>query len=291
MKVLFVSNFCSHLFLILLPRIGQVAPFRPAPAVARTARQSTRLLYRDDRETQEATLIVPQEDISSEAPEAWVRDSTTASIGPMEAIVTKATMVSYIASMCLALPAALLPIALLHQSKLVTKSQSEHLALTAGQACARSLFAIMPFCDLTISGHKDENPEPTIWVANHVSQIDTFLLLVADLELRGSNKRPIKVIYWKGLDENPITRMFFHMAGFIPVDMEANGAGVPNVYDQNSFKSMLRQTKRALQEGFDVLMMPEGQLNPTPEKGLLPVFGGACKSLLIIVYCLTTRAS
>jgi len=116
----------------------------------------------------------------------------------------------------------------------------------------------------------------TIWVANHVSALDTFLLLAADYkQLRGRNKRPVKVIYWKGLDDNFVTRLFFHLAGFIPIDMVANGSGNPNEYDRSSFKKMVKQVKRAFDDKFDLLIMPEGQLNPTPEKGLLPVYGGA----------------
>lgn len=65
------------------------------------------------------------------------------------------------------------------------------------------------------------------------------------------------------------------MAGFIPVDMENNGNGNPNKYDPSSFKSMLKSVKTAINEGFDILVLPEGQLNPTPEAGLQPVFPGA----------------
>ena len=59
--------------------------------------------------------------------------------------------------------------------------------------------------------------------------------------------------------------------------MEANGSGVPNKYDKASFIRLLRQTKKAFEEGFDILVLPEGQLNPWPEKGLLEVFPGAHK--------------
>ena len=63
------------------------------------------------------------------------------------------------------------------------------------------------------------------------------------------------------------------MAGFIPIDMAANGNGHPNEYHKASFKNMLRETKQAINEGFDIFILPEGQLNPTPEAGLNPVFG------------------
>jgi hypothetical protein len=38
-------------------------------------------------------------------------------------------------------------------------------------------------------------PEPSIWCANHVSAIDTFLFLATDDKLRGKARRPIKVVY------------------------------------------------------------------------------------------------
>jgi hypothetical protein len=38
---------------------------------------------------------------------------------------------------------------------------------------------------------------------------------------------------------------------------------------------MLKLTKEAFDDGFDVLVFPEGQLNPNPEAGLLPVYAGA----------------
>ena len=69
----------------------------------------------------------------------------------------------------------------------------------------------------------------------------------------------------------------FQLCGFIPVDMEANGSGEPNQYNRASFKNLLKQVKRAFDEGFDILILPEGQLNPHPARGLLPVFTGAHK--------------
>lgn len=80
---------------------------------------------------------------------------------------------------------------------------------------------------------------------------------------------------WKQLEDNPITKLLFHQCGFIPVQMADNGHGKENDYDRSSFRSLLKDTKRAFAEGFDVGILPEGQLNPTPEQGLLPVFSGA----------------
>ncbi len=65
------------------------------------------------------------------------------------------------------------------------------------------------------------------------------------------------------------------MSGFIPVEMEDNGNGSANQYKKSSFKALLKSIKEAFDDGFDIGILPEGQLNPSPEKGLQPVFGGA----------------
>jgi 1-acyl-sn-glycerol-3-phosphate acyltransferase len=77
------------------------------------------------------------------------------------------------------------------------------------------------------------------------------------------------------LEDNPVTKLLFQQCGFIPVQMSANKAGEDNDYDLNSFKALLKSSKKAFEEGFDIGLLPEGQLNPEPEKGLLPCFSGA----------------
>ena len=87
-----------------------------------------------------------------------------------------------------------------------------------------------------------------------------------------------KYIYipqWQQLENNPVTKLLFRQAGFIPVQMSANGHGEANDYDRTSFKSLLTSAKQAFVEGFDIAILPEGQLNPHPEQGLLPLFSGA----------------
>lgn len=100
-------------------------------------------------------------------------------------------------------------------------------------------------------------------------------MLALDKQMRGKKRRPIKILYWKGLESNLVTKFLFRMCGFIPVDMADNGNGVANEYDPKSFKQMLKSTKAAINEGFDIGLLPEGQPNPTPEKGLQPIFTGA----------------
>ena len=77
------------------------------------------------------------------------------------------------------------------------------------------------------------------------------------------------------MEDNPVTKLLFQQCGFIPVQMTANKAGEDNEYDMKSFKNMMKLAKQAFQEGFDIGILPEGQLNPDPEKGLLPCFSGA----------------
>jgi len=57
--------------------------------------------------------------------------------------------------------------------------------------------------------------------------------------------------------------------------MTANKPGEDNEYNPASFKAFLKSCKQAFADGFDVGILPEGQLNPSPEKGLAPIFNGA----------------
>lgn len=195
----------------------------------------------------------------------------------VKASLTKFLMMSFLTGMCLSLTVTLLPqrllFGLLGERHRIRK---EKWALATGQWCARWMLRIFPFCDLSVQGlTSDSEPEPCIWVCNHTSMLDVFILLAADRKLRGRRKRPIKIVYWRGLEANPFTWLLFTQSGFISVDMADNGNGNANEYDKSTFKRFLKDCKQAFSEGFDVGILPEGQLNPTPEKGLLPVFGGA----------------
>ncbi|KAL7461782.1 hypothetical protein ACHAXS_002189 [Conticribra weissflogii] len=188
-------------------------------------------------------------------------------------------MVTYIFSMCVALPITLFPVYLLNRAKLINRVQKEKMSLKVGQFCSRWLMRAFPFArKRVVVNENDENrinPQPCIWVCNHISLLDLFFVLALDKRMRGKNRRPIKILYWKGLESNPITRLLCKMCGFIPVDMADNGNGTANEYDPKSFKQMLKSTKRAIEEGFDIGLLPEGQPNPTPERGLQPVYPGA----------------
>jgi hypothetical protein len=123
------------------------------------------------------------------------------SLSSIEAAMSKFGMILYIASMCVALPMTLFPLHILDQSKLISQTQREQWALSIGQHCASGLLTVIPFCDLKVipssyeQQHPSDKPEPSIWVCNHTSRLDVFILLAADLRLRGKNKRPIKCVY------------------------------------------------------------------------------------------------
>jgi 1-acyl-sn-glycerol-3-phosphate acyltransferase len=203
--------------------------------------------------------------------------SVQSALSPPVAALVKAGMLAFIAGMCLALPATLYPQKLLYRLGLISRLRKEQWALATGEFCARWMLRLIPFCtvETIYKGQHDLNPQPAIWVCNHTSMLDVFILLATDRKLRGPKKRPIKIVYWKDLESNPITSLLFRQAGFFSVAMTANKPGEDNEYDKGSFKLLLKDIKRAFDEDFDVALLPEGQLNPTPELGLQPVFGGA----------------
>jgi len=197
-------------------------------------------------------------------------------LSKLQAALVKAGMISFIVGMCLTLPLTLFPQKLLRTFRVISRVRSERWALATGSFCARWLMRLIPFARIEIiTAQEHPNPQPAVWVCNHQSMLDVFFLMAADQKLRGKNKRPLKIIYWEGLEENPVTKLLFQQCGFIPVAMAANKPGEANDYDKGSFKKLLKGCKQAFEEGFDVGILPEGQLNPQPENGLLPLFGGA----------------
>jgi 1-acyl-sn-glycerol-3-phosphate acyltransferase len=108
-------------------------------------------------------------------------------------------MIAFIVSMCIALPATLLPQHLLYRIKVISKVRQEKMALATGEFCARWLIRLFPFANIECTPHHDANPEPSIWVCNHSSALDVFILLASDRKLRGKHKRPIKIIYVSGI--------------------------------------------------------------------------------------------
>ncbi|EED94985.1 predicted protein [Thalassiosira pseudonana CCMP1335] len=200
-------------------------------------------------------------------------------LSKLQSSIVRTLMIAYILSMCIALPVTMLPVYILYKLRLINRVQKEKMSLQVGQFCSRWLMRLFPFARKRVIVDTDDenykNPQPSIWVCNHISLLDLFFVLALDKQMRGVNRRPIKILYWKGLESNPVTRLLCKMCGFIPVDMADNGNGNANQYDPKSFKQMLKSTKAAIDEGFDIGLLPEGQPNPTPHLGLQPIFSGA----------------
>lgn len=201
-------------------------------------------------------------------------DPSSKPLSKTKAALTKAGMIAFIVGMCVALPVTLLPQKILYKSRIISEKRQNKWALSTGTFCARWMIRLIPFCQIKVTSEPCSQ-EPAIWTCNHVSMIDVFLLMAKDHKIRKSKRRPLKIVYWQQLESNPVTKLLFKQCGFIPVQMAANQAGEDNVYDKKSFKSLLKSVKQAFEEGFDIGILPEGQLNPNPEKGLLPVFTGA----------------
>ncbi len=118
-------------------------------------------------------------------------------ISKLTATFSKIGMMAFIASMCLALPIALFPPYLLHRLKLISKVKQENMALANAQFCARWLLRLIPFCNLSCisSPEKETDPQPSVWVCNHTSALDVFMILAGDHKMRGKKRRPIKIVY------------------------------------------------------------------------------------------------
>jgi 1-acyl-sn-glycerol-3-phosphate acyltransferase len=106
-------------------------------------------------------------------------------------------MMAFLASMCLVLPFALFPPYLLHRLKFISQVKQQTLALATGQFCARWLTRLIPFCKISClsSPEKEVDPQPSVWVCNHTSALDVFMILASDFDMRGRNRRPIKIVY------------------------------------------------------------------------------------------------
>jgi len=206
----------------------------------------------------------------------WTVDSQEKQqLGKVQAALTKFGTMFFIASMCIALPATLVPQRLMLKLGIWDRVTLERRAVWTTQFCARWLLRLIPFCSISCTAVPNLQQEPSVWVCNHISMLDLFVLLGRDHVMRGRKRRPIKIVYWKQLEDNPVTKLMFRQSGFISVDMAPNAAGEKNEYDRSTFRKLLKDTKQAFKEGFDIGILPEGQLNPTPEKGLLEAFPGA----------------
>jgi len=103
-------------------------------------------------------------------------------------------MMTFIVGMCISLPLTLLFPFLLEKMGVYTRIQKEKAALLAGHYCAKTLSTLIPFIHVKVQG-EPPLPEPTVWVCNHSSMLDVFVLLAHDDQMRGPNRRPIKIVY------------------------------------------------------------------------------------------------
>jgi hypothetical protein len=167
------------------------------------------------------TDLSPQQQKENDDEENKTTKQQRQSLSSIEAAISKLGMILYIASMCVALPLTLFPLYILDQSKLVSQTQREQWALSIGQHCASGLLTVIPFCDLKVipssyeQQHPNDKPEPSIWVCNHTSSLDVFMLLASDLRLRGKNKRPLKCVYVSPL---PYNTAFFYTMHITPAN-------------------------------------------------------------------------
>lgn len=118
-------------------------------------------------------------------------------ISKLSATLSKIGLMAFLASMCMALPIALFPPFLLYRLKIISQVKQQNMSLAIGQFCARWLLRLIPFCNLSCisSPEKETDPQPSVWVCNHTSALDIFMLLAADHKMRGKKRRPIKIVY------------------------------------------------------------------------------------------------
>lgn len=170
--------------------------FSVRPATARLSTVSSSPLTLTSTRLDASILSSPDHDENYFGDRTIERMSTD-QLAPWQSALTKFNMMAYVASLCVVLPLALSPLWLLRRSKLTDTCRIEDWSLRTAQFCARNMLRIIPLVDVQVISSEEENlnPEPSIWCANHVSPLDTFLFLATDRDLRGSNKRPIKTVY------------------------------------------------------------------------------------------------
>ncbi len=127
-------------------------------------------------------------------------------LNKIQSMVVRTMMVAFIMSMCVALPVTLIPVWILYRLKIINRVQKEMISLRVGQFCSRWLMRLFPFArkKVIVEPETWADPQPAIWVCNHISMLDLFFVLALDKKMRGKHRRPIKCLYWKGLESNPV---------------------------------------------------------------------------------------
>ena len=135
-------------------------------------------------------------------------------LSPLECALRTGTLLTFLASMCVVLPTVLAPLWMLqHRGDWMERPARETLALTVAQRATRVLWRMFPFCQLHVTSDcvaSCASAEPRIWVCNHTSMLDTFVLLAVDAQLRGPGKRPIKTVYVRLLPKKCPRRNITH---------------------------------------------------------------------------------
>ncbi len=96
---------------------------------------------------------------------------------------------------------------------------------------------------------------PVILAANHASYLDPPAVGMAF-------PRPLRFVAWDGLFKVPIFAALIRALGAVPVSHENKGSAA----------GLLRQVMGFLEDGFSVLIFPEGER--TPDGSFLPLEGG-----------------
>lgn len=96
---------------------------------------------------------------------------------------------------------------------------------------------------------------PVILAANHTSYLDPPAVGMAF-------PRPLRFVAWDGLFKVPVFAFLIHSLGAVPVNPE----------NKNSAAGLLRQVMGFIEDGYSVLIFPEGLRSP--DGNLLPLEGG-----------------
>jgi hypothetical protein len=150
-------------------------------------------------------------------------ESTTASIStnnlsskqsemnPLKASLTKVGMIAYIASMCVALPITLFPAAVLHKTKIISKTRKEKMSLRIGQFCSRWLMRVIPFAKVQVLSKK-RKPAIKKFFAMMSNDLEKAAAYFAYFEARatphqrGENDRGWKATFDFIIREDVVTR-------------------------------------------------------------------------------------
>merc|ERR1719162_303147 len=71
--------------------------------------------------------------------------SQSSELSPIKAALTKAGLMTFVVSMCVALPITLAPPALLYKANILSRTRKEKVSLRIGQFCTRWLMRLIPF--------------------------------------------------------------------------------------------------------------------------------------------------